>query len=77
MFRKDLVATVGLSAHQSLPNSGWLSRFAIHPKYADTQMAEDMIGSVVQFCVSRGYDSIEMVTTECQYKDRETLIQLG
>lgn len=77
MLRKELVATVCLGAHQVLPNSGWLSRFAVHPKYSDTQMAKDMIASVVQFCVGRAYVSLEIVTTECQFKDRETLIQMG
>lgn len=77
MFRKEIVATVCLSAHQVLPNSGWLSRFAVHPKYADTRMANDMIESVVKFCLERAYDSLEIVTTECQFKDRETFIQTG
>lgn len=75
--RKDLVAIVGLNAHQALSNSAWLSQFAVNPKYSDTHMADDLIAFVVQFCIARSYDSLEIVTTECQFKDRETFIKLG
>lgn len=50
---------------------------AVHPKYPFDCIAEELIKNVLQFAVSERWNSIESVTTECQWQIRDLFTKMG
>lgn len=76
-MRRTIVGTVSINSHNSLGNSGWISRFAIDPSRNFQKIAEPLLNRILKY----GYDmhlfTIETVTTECQMDLRELLLKMG
>lgn len=76
-MRRSLVGTISIDEHRSLPVAGWLSHFAIKPKFHFEKAAEAIINRALKHGMDSNFNTVEMATTECQFQLRELLLKLG
>lgn len=76
-MRKEIAGTISVRLHQSLDNSGWIYRTAIHPDYNFPVLAEMLLVEAVQHCRKERYCSVETTTIECDEDAREMFLRKG
>lgn len=76
-MRRTIVGTISINDHRNLPGSGWLSHFAVKPKFNFDKAAEALVKRSLKHGVDVDYCTIEMATTECQFELRELLLKIG
>lgn len=76
-MRRTVIGTITIDTHKTLPNAGWISHLAIKPKNNFDKIAEPLINRVLKHGVDMKMETIETVTTECQFDLRELLLRLG
>lgn len=75
--RRKVVGTISVKSHESLSNSGWITRFAVDRNYPFHQIAEGLVNKVIQYGVREHWENIEGTTTECQDDVREVYAKVG
>lgn len=75
--RRKIVGTISVRSHESLSNSGWITRFAVDRNYPFYPIAEGLVNKVLHHAVHVRWENIEVTTTECQDEVREVYSKLG
>lgn len=76
-LKKTVIGTIAVTRSKSEENTAWLRRMAIHPRYQHKGIGSQLVDEVIKFAVSKGYDAIELVTSECHNNARELYLKKG
>lgn len=76
-MKRRIVGTISLDEHRILPESSWLSHFAVRPDVNFDTVAEPLIIRSLKHAIDLRMSSVEMATTECQMQLREILMKIG
>ncbi|XP_069690206.1 N-acetyltransferase family 8 member 3-like [Periplaneta americana] len=74
---KRVVGTVAITRSRNGPDTAWLRRMAVAPRYQRKGIASALLDEALRFCMDRGYAAVELVTSECHDAARELYLKKG
>ncbi|XP_067005240.2 N-acetyltransferase family 8 member 3 [Anabrus simplex] len=76
-FQKKIVGTIAVTKSRYDDNTAWLRRMAVNHRYQRKGIASALLDEALRFCKTRGYSTVELVTTECHDAARELYLKKG
>ncbi|XP_054278055.1 uncharacterized protein LOC128996653 [Macrosteles quadrilineatus] len=76
-YRRSLVGTVGIVRSVASEDNAWLRRMAVKPKYQRMGIAKALLSEALHFCSEKGYQGVELVTTEWHDNARNMYVKKG
>ncbi|CAB3386009.1 Hypothetical predicted protein [Cloeon dipterum] len=76
--RRTVVGTVAVTRNNHNPEKvAWIKRLNVRSKYRHRGVGTALLSEALSFCRIRGYDEVELVTSECQDTARELCLKQG
>ncbi|KAK6622211.1 hypothetical protein RUM44_002018 [Polyplax serrata] len=77
IYKKKIIGIVGVNRCDVMYESAWIRRMTINSKYQQMGIGPALLNEAINFCKNKGYQSIEVVTSECQDGARKLYLQKG
>lgn len=76
-LRRRIIGTIAITRSKSEENTAWMRRLAVHPRYQNKGIDAKLVDEALRFATEKGYNAVELVTSECQNDARELYLKKG
>lgn len=76
-YFKRIVGTIAITKSNTTEDCAWLRKMAVTRLYQRKGIASALLDEALKFCHERGYDGVDLITTECHDSAREFYVKKG